>query len=244
MAGDEAGGQEMKPERWQEIERLYDAALELASGERAAFLEKACVGDEALRREVDALLASRSGIDRFMEKPAMEVAAKALAQDQEQVPLAGMIGRSVAHYRIVRQIGSGGMGVIYEAEDVKLKRTVALKFLPEAVSKDRRALERFQREAIAASALNHPNICTIHEIGEADGQPFLVMELLEGETLKQSIAGKTIPLDRILDIAVEFDKSRKAYEDFFNLWKDADPNLPILMRAKTEYEMLTAKRPD
>jgi len=234
----------MNPERWQEIERLYDAALELASGERAAFLEKACAGDEALRKEVDALLASRSGIDRFMEKPAMEVAARALAQDQEQVPLAGMIGRSVAHYRIVRQIGSGGMGVIYEAEDVKLKRTVALKFLPEAVSKDRRALERFQREAIAASALNHPNICTIHEIGEADGQPFLVMELLEGETLKQSIAGKTIPLDRILDIAVEFDKSRKAYEDFFNLWKDADPNLPILMRAKTEYEMLTAKRPD
>jgi len=234
----------MNPERWQEIERLYDAALELASGERAAFLEKACAGDEALRKEVDALLASRSGIDRFMENPAMEVAARALAQDQEQVPLAGMIGRSVAHYRIVRQIGSGGMGVIYEAEDVKLKRTVALKFLPEAVSKDRRALERFQREAIAASALNHPNICTIHEIGEADGQPFLVMELLEGETLKQSIAGKTIPLDRILDIAVEFDKSRKAYEDFFNLWKDADPNLPILMRAKTEYEMLTAKRPD
>ena len=234
----------MNPERWQEIERLYDAALELASGERAAFLEKACAGDEALRKEVDALLASRSGIDRFMEKPAMEVAARALAQDQEQVPLAGMIGRSVAHYRIVRQIGSGGMGVIYEAEDVKLKRTVALKFLPEAVSKDRRALERFQREAIAASALNHPNICTIHEVGEADGQPFLVMELLEGETLKQSIAGKTIPLDRILDIAVEFDKSRKAYEDFFNLWKDADPNLPILMRAKTEYEMLTAKRPD
>jgi len=193
----------MNPERWQEIERIYKAALDVAPGERASFLEKACAGDEALRKEVEALLASRSGIDRFMENPAMEVAARALAQDQAQVPLAGMIGRSIAHYKIVRQIGSGGMGVIYEAEDVKLKRMVALKFLPEVVSGDRRALERFQREAIAASALNHPNICTIHEIGEADGQPFLVMELLEGETLKQSIAGKTMPLDRILDVAIE-----------------------------------------
>jgi len=193
----------MNPERWQEIERLYEAALELAPGERASYLEEACAGDEALRHEVEALLASRSGIDRFMENPAMEVAAKALAQEQAQMPVAGMIGRSVAHYKIVRQIGCGGMGIIYEAEDVKLKRTVALKFLPEEVSRDRRALERFQREAIAASALNHPNIRTIHEIGEADGQPFIAMELLEGETLKQSIAGKPMPLDRILDIAIE-----------------------------------------
>jgi serine/threonine protein kinase len=142
----------MNPERWQEIERLYDAALELVPDERASFLEEACAGNEALRQKVDALLASRSGIDRFMENPAMEVAARALAQDQAQVPVAGMIGRSVAHYKIVRQIGSGGMGVIYEAEDVKLKRTVALKFLPEEVSRDRRALERFQQEAIAASS--------------------------------------------------------------------------------------------
>jgi serine/threonine protein kinase len=152
VAGDEAWGQEMNPERWQEIERLYDAALELVPDERASFLEEACAGNEALRQKVDALLASRSGIDRFMENPAMEVAARALAQDQAQVPVAGMIGRSVAHYKIVRQIGSGGMGVIYEAEDVKLKRTVALKFLPEEVSRDRRALERFQQEAIAASS--------------------------------------------------------------------------------------------
>jgi len=187
----------MEAERWQQIDTLFQAALARPESERAAFLSQACAGDEALRREVESLLIYAEKTEKVMERPAWE------AVDWPPEDDLGLIGETVAHYRIVRKIGGGGQGVVYEGENLRLHKRVALKFLPDNYLKDQAALERFRREARAASACNHPNICVIHDIGDHEGRPFIVMELLEGQTLRERIADGLLPSGDVVELGMQ-----------------------------------------
>src|SRR5215203_858235 len=189
----------MNPERIEKIDEVFQAALDMASGPRAAFLGGACAGDAELRREVESLLSAHERAEGFMERPVSEEAARLMVGGGAR-PLAG---RTIKHYKILRQLGAGGMGEVYLAEDTRLNRPVALKLLSTHLTADEGRVRRFRQEALTASALNHPNIITIHEIEEEGDRPFIATEFVEGVTLRTLMRGRRLSLAEALNIALQ-----------------------------------------
>jgi tetratricopeptide (TPR) repeat protein len=218
----------MQAEHWRQIDRIFHDALNVEESRRAAYLEKACSGDEVLRLKLAALLARHRDAETFLESPAMEVAAQALTPESRapadsRESADARVGQMVSHYRVLSRLGSGGMGVVFEAQDIRLERRVALKFLPDDFARDPRALERFEGEARAASSLSHPNICTIYEVEEHDGQPVIVMELLEGQSFKDKIRPGPIPADELLEFGSQICDALEAAHSKGIIHRDIKP---------------------
>src|SRR5262245_39231779 len=219
----------MTPERWQRIKKLYHGALERDTYEQAAFLAEACDGDEAIRGEVESLLRRDARAERFIESPALEVAAKLRAEDRVQ----SMTGQQVGPYQILSLLGAGGMGEVHLALDTRLGRKVAVKLLLDEFTTDAERLQRFEQEARAASALNHPNIITVHEIGEMEGRRFIVTEYVEGETLRQRMASapqRRIRTSKALEIALQVAAALQAAHEAGIIHRDIKPE-NVMLRA-------------
>ena len=188
----------MTPERWQQVKRLLESALERNPVGRAALLDNACKDDPSLRREVESLIASHEQAQSLFELPAFEAAAGLPASDKAE-----LVGRRIGDYKFLEQIGRGGMGEVYLAHDSRLGRRVALKLLPSRYTTDEQRVRRFEQEARAASALNHPNILMIFEIGRVDGIHFIATEYVEGETLRQRMANAKMSLSEALEVSIQ-----------------------------------------
>src|SRR5262245_39799902 len=177
----------MDANRWKKIKEVYDRALDLCGDEREGFLAEVCGDDADLRREVESLLAAHDDAGQFLQAPAVEVAAREIVADEVPSPAPQLIGWELANYKIISLLGRGGMGEVYLAEDKRLRRKVAIKMLPAQFTNDAERVRRFKREAAAVSAINHPNILTIHEIGQIKQIYFLVTEFVAGETLRHRL---------------------------------------------------------
>jgi TolB-like protein/cytochrome c-type biogenesis protein CcmH/NrfG len=219
LSGAERGRNVMKPERWEKVIDLFQSALERAPEERAAFLDEACHDDEGMRREVESLLISHERAENFIEVPAFEVAPELATNDSA----GALVGKLIGHYRIESLIGVGGMGEVYLARDERLGRKAALKLLPDSLTTDETQLGRFKNEARTASALNHPNILTVYEIGVEGNRQFIATEFIEGITLRASLAGGRINPHAALEIAVQVASALAAAHDAGVVHRDIKP---------------------
>jgi eukaryotic-like serine/threonine-protein kinase len=216
----------MTPERWRHIKEVFHGAMARPPGARASYIASACDGDDEARREVSQLISAHEQSDGFLDAPAFELAAVSLAGDE---PAGLAEGQAVGHYKIVSQLGAGGMGEVYLAEDARLGRKVALKLLPASFTADAGRVRRFTQEACAASALNHPNIVTIHEVGEAeDGRRYIVMEHVEGVTLRRRMSAGQMEVAEALDVAAQIASGLAAAHAVGVVHRDVKPENVML----------------
>src|SRR6266403_4011761 len=209
----------MEPELWQRITDLFDEAMTRGPKERVAFLEEACEGDRELRKQVQRLVKSHEKSGDFLESSAFAVAPELLTDDRA----GASVGELIGHYRIESLIGIGGMGEVYLARDERLGRKVALKLLPDSLTTDETQLNRFKNEARSASALNHPNILTVYEIGAEGNRQFIATEFIEGVTLRASLVSGRMSAHRALEVAVQVASALAAAHDAGVVHRDIKP---------------------
>jgi serine/threonine protein kinase/tetratricopeptide (TPR) repeat protein/TolB-like protein len=193
----------MDAERWKRVDDLLQSVLQVSPDQQKEFLRQACAGDASLEHEVQSLLSSHEKLGEFLEQPALGMATQTLSHVAVSEAEDSLPGKTIAHYKVLRRLDSGGMGTVYEAEDLRIGRHVALKLLLEGQASHGKALLRFQQEARAIATLNHPHICTLYEVEEYEGNPVIVMELLEGETLRERLKVGRVPLQQVLQWGIE-----------------------------------------
>ena len=212
-------------DRWRQVEALFYEALELAPEARAEFLDQKCAGDPDLRKEVSTLLDSSEHSMEFIQQPVLKAAHKMIAAERRKMMAPGT---ELAHYKVISLLGAGGMGEVYLAEDLQLRRKVALKMIAPDLTLDERGLKRFQQEAQAASALNHPNILTIYEFGQAKGMQFIASEFIDGTTLRQQLLRGKFEINAAIDIAIQMASALAAAHDSGIVHRDVKPENVIV----------------
>src|SRR5215831_3087586 len=214
----------MDTERWQQVDSLLQSALERTPEQREEFLRDACCGDLTLEQEVRSLLAAHHHAGSFLENPVFKADERIVGLNEEvQESTRSLVGQAISHYRILRKLGAGGMGEVYRAHDSVLKRDVAIKILSPYVAQDGDRLRRFEQEAQAAAALSHPNILAIHEFGNVEGVPYLVSELLEGQSLRELLRRASVPVRKAIDYGVQIARGLAAAHEKGIVHRDLKP---------------------